>query len=91
MGVLGAGTARKGGLRCGHSPKRVVLGAGPTRKMGILGAGQVRKVIYRGTYLYLTYYVSAPGTRTHIRELDRAPKFSANLASWLVFHNKLLS
>ena len=35
MGVLGAGTAQKGGHRCGHSPKRGVLGGGTVPKGGL--------------------------------------------------------
>ena len=42
-GVLGAGTAQKGGLRCGHSPKKGVLGAGTTRKRGVLDTSTARK------------------------------------------------
>ena len=31
---IGGGVPKKGGLRCGHSPKRGVLGAGTTKKGG---------------------------------------------------------
>ena len=44
MGVLGAGTAQKGGLRCGHRPKR---GGGSyvrtQTKRGVLGADTDQK------------------------------------------------
>ena len=40
VGVLGAGTAQKGGSRCAYSFKKVgVLGAGTARKRGVLGPG----------------------------------------------------
>ena len=42
VGVLGAGTAQKGGSRCAYSLKKKgggVLGAGTARKRGVLGPG----------------------------------------------------
>ena len=40
VGVLGAGTAQKGGSRCAYSLKKGgVLGAGTARKRGVLGHG----------------------------------------------------
>ena len=35
-GVLGAGTAQKGGLRCGYNQKKGVLDTSATRKKGNL-------------------------------------------------------
>ena len=37
------GTPKKGGLRCGHSPKRWVLGAGTAQKKGGLRCGHNQK------------------------------------------------
>ena len=37
------GTPKKGGPRCGHSPKWGVLGAGTAQKRGVLGAGTTSK------------------------------------------------
>ena len=39
-----------GGLRCGHNPKRGVLGAGTAQKRGVLGAGTTKKAGIRYVY-----------------------------------------
>ena len=39
------GTPKKGGLRCGHSPKRGVLGAGTAPKKGGLRCGHNQKKV----------------------------------------------
>ena len=43
------GTPKKGGLRCGHSPKRGVLGAGTAPKKGGLRCGHNQKRGVLGT------------------------------------------
>ena len=48
MGVC-PGTPKKGGLRCGHSPKRGVLGAGTAPKKGGLRCGHNQKKGVLGT------------------------------------------
>ena len=55
-GVLGAGTAQKGGLRCGHSPKRVCYVRAQSKKGG-LGAVTTRKKEFR------TGFVKREGVR----------------------------
>ena len=43
IGGVCPGTPKKGGLRCGHSPKRGVLGAGTVPKKGGLRCGHNQK------------------------------------------------
>ena len=50
---IGRGVAwhtKKGGLRCGNSPKRGLLGAGTAPKKGVLGTGKTRKGGFRHVY-----------------------------------------
>ena len=68
--VLGVGTTRKGGLRCGHNPKKGVLGTCTVKKVGsyelvlhkerALGTEVAQKWVLGSlfiTYLYVYLYI----------------------------------
>ena len=66
-----------GGLRCGNSSQKGVLGASPSRKTGggralnsVLGAGQVQKGVWVFTAA-LNIYVSPPGGYNCIQILNQ--------------------